>query len=50
MAMAKQAATIATQVNLVALVFDEEMCTKPAIDDFSRNSRILAIAIGEALN
>ena len=50
MAKAKKATTIAAQVTLVALDFDEEICTKPAIDDFSRKSLKIAVAIGEALN
>ena len=45
MAVAKQAATIATQAALAALDLAVEMCTRPWIVEFSKNSRKVATAI-----
>ena len=45
MAKAKLATTIATQAALAALDLAVEMCTRPWIVEFSKNSRMLAVAI-----
>ena len=45
MANAKLATTIATQAALAALDLAVEMCTRPWMVEFSKNSRILAEAI-----
>ena len=45
MAMAKQASTIATQATRAARDLAVEMCTRPWIVEFSKNSFIVAVAI-----
>ena len=43
--MAKQATTIPTQANLAAFDLAVEMCTRPWIVEFSRNSHIAEVTI-----